>query len=146
MKAAALLLLLPLASHAEDWMEVDNPVGPDRYYYHAGKIVINGDDVTYWKKVEFKVAPRIKNKPARTALYRERLNCAEHTLKTLDYLFYAADNTTLELVSQNDPQSQPVIPDTIGDLFERALCPLVEQHRKEEKEKGEVPDIIKKDS
>lgn len=146
MRTISLLVLLTLAlpAAAAEWVRVHTSGESDQYYYDRSKLFINGDEITYWKKATFKTPQPVKNQLAASGLFRERINCAEHTLKLISYLLYAADGSTIEYVAASEGDAAPIIPDTLGDIFEKSTCELVrlkhaEQRRKpqEEKQKAE---------
>lgn len=126
-------LLWPAGAGAADWVKLRG-ADADHYFYDKSKIAVSGDEVTYWKRVVFKTPPSVKGGLAKSALYRERIHCAEHTLKTLAYLFYGEGGAVLEQANFPDAEAQPVIPGTLGDEFERALCPLAARQRRAEAE------------
>jgi hypothetical protein len=139
-----LLLTLALPAAAAEWVRVHTSGEGDQYFYDRSKLFISGDEITYWKKAVFKAAQPVKNQFAASGLFRERIHCAEHTLKLVSYLLYAADGSTIEYVAANEGDAAPIIPDTLGDIFEKTTCVLVrlkhaEQRRKapEEPQKAE---------
>ncbi|MCL6556482.1 MAG: hypothetical protein K6T56_09005 [Burkholderiales bacterium] len=131
-RAAITLLLLLLAgpAPAADWVRLPL-AGEDQYFYDRSKLVIEGEEVTYWKKVVFARPQPVKGRPVAWALMRERIHCGQHTLRLISYLYYAADGTTLEYVPEAEKEGTPIIPDTVGDAFERHLCTLVKARRRE---------------
>ena len=142
------ILLTAFPASAAEWMRVRTQGEGDQYFYDRSKLFINGDEITYWKKVMFKTTQPVKGQLAASGLYRERIHCAEHTLKLISYLLYAADGSTIEYVASHEGDAAPVIPDTLGDVFEKTACDLVrqkheEQRRKpvEELRKPEVPPV-----
>lgn len=124
----ALICILLLAqispAGAADWIALSIPRTEDRYFYDRSKLVVDGDDVTYWKKALFKPPRPVKNQLAHSALMRERINCHEHTLRLLSYLYYDVHGTVIEYVTEAEKQGDPIIPETVGDRFEQALCAL----------------------
>jgi hypothetical protein len=126
------LLLLATPAYAADWARISAP-GPDSYAYDRSKLFVNGDEITYWKKVAFGVPQPVNNRAASTGLYRERINCAEHTLKLISYLFYASDGSVIEYVANKEGEPSPIIPDTLGDVFERRMCAIVAQRQEAER-------------
>jgi len=132
-----LLLLLPLSAWSADWLPVAAPAGSDQFYYDASKLVIDGEEIAYWKKVVFRAAPPIKGQRAASALFRERIHCGEHTLKALSHLYQGADGAVIEYVENKDALPAPIIPESVGDLFEQTLCPQVRQRQEEAKAKPE---------
>jgi hypothetical protein len=57
-------------------------------------------------------------------MYRERIDCRAHTHRTLGYLLYAADSAVIENTYTPDAAAEPIIPETIGDHFEKLMCRL----------------------
>lgn len=109
--------------HAADWVHLEIPHTDDRYYYDRSKLVVDGDDITYWKKALFKPTRTVKNQPASSALMRERINCHEHTLRLLSFLYKDAKDNVIDYVAEAEKEGVPIIPETVGDWFEQALCP-----------------------
>lgn len=130
-----LILLAALPASAADWVRLRTPGEGDQYYYDRSKLFMNGDEITYWKKVTFKTAQPVKGQFAASGLYRERIHCAEHTLKLISYLLYAADGSTIEYVANHEGDAAPIIPDTLGDVFEKTACDLIQQKREEQRRK-----------
>lgn len=129
---SALLLALALPASAAEWVRVRTQGDGDQYFYDRSKLFINGDEITYWKKVIFKAPQAVKSHFAASGLYRERIHCAEHTLKLISYLLYAADGSTIEYIAAHESEAAPIIPDTLGDVFEKTTCDLVHQKRQEQ--------------
>lgn len=144
--SAVLLLTLALPAAAAEWVRVHTTGENDQYFYDRSKLYINGDEITYWKKVTFRTAQPVKNQFAASGLYRERIHCAEHTLKLISYLLYAVDGSTIEYVAANEGESAPIIPDTLGDIFEKTACELVHQKHEEQRRKSqeEIPKAAQK--
>ena len=125
MRGLVALLLMgccSLASAAE-WTVVHAGEG-NQYFYDASKLTVNANEITYWKKVLFKTPQLYKDQQAVSALYRERINCAEHTVKPLSHIVRGANGMVIEQVT-GEGDTTAIIPETIGDLFEAALCPQV---------------------
>lgn len=132
-------LALLLASHgamASEWIALPN-TGADQYFYDNSKLVIKEDEITYWKKVVFKTPQVVNNREAASGILRERIHCGEHTAKLMNYLYYSASGETIEYMTQDDSPAAPVIPDTVGDAFDRVLCPLVWRKQEENRIKAE---------
>jgi hypothetical protein len=128
--------LLPTAhssAWAADWTRLTQIPGEDQYFYDRSKLVIEGEEATYWKKVLFKKPQAVKNQPAAWSLMRERIHCTQHTLRLISYLYYAADGSTIEYVADHEKEGTPIIPDTLGDAFERHMCELVKARQEANK-------------
>lgn len=143
MRRAMLLacFLLPTASSsawAADWARLTQIPGEDQYFYDRSKLVIEGEEVTYWKKVLFKKPQAVKNQPVAWSLMRERIHCVQHTLRLISYLYYAADGSTIEYVADHEKEGTPIIPDTLGDAFERRMCELLKARQAAEKAEADA--------
>jgi uncharacterized protein YceH (UPF0502 family) len=113
---------------AADWVRVTAP-DQNQHFYDRTKLTVEGDTITYWRRVTFRTPQPIKEGTARTALYRERIDCRSHTHRTLGYLLYAQDGNVVENVYTPEAAAAPVIPGTVGDRFEELMCAFVEQDR-----------------
>ncbi|HEY3327924.1 MAG TPA: surface-adhesin E family protein [Novimethylophilus sp.] len=132
-----LVMLISQPIYAAEWALLPDAGLADQYFYDKSKLVIKDEEVTYWKKVLFKTPQSIKGKEAVSGMLRERIHCGEHTAKLLSYLYYAGNGETLDYVAQDDSASVPIIPDTVGDAFDRVLCPLVWRKQEEQRIKAE---------
>lgn len=132
-----LALLLPSTASAAEWVALPGAGSADQYFYDRSKLTIKEDEITYWKKVVFKTPQDLHGKVVASGLLRERIHCAEHTAKLVSYLYYSPTGETIEYVAQDDSEPAPVIPDTVGDAFERTLCPMVWRKQEEARIKAE---------
>lgn len=135
-----MLLLVLLGSHyaaAAEWVALPDAGSADQYFYDKSKLVIKDDEITYWKKVLFKTPQPVNGKEAASGILRERIHCGEHSAKLLSYLYYASGGETIDYVTQDDSAPVPIIPDTVGDAFDRVLCPLVWRKQEELRIKAE---------
>ncbi len=128
---ALLALVLANMASAAEWVALPGAGSADQYSYDRSKLTIKDDEITYWKKVVFKTPQDLHGKVAASGLLRERIDCTDHTAKLVSYLYYSATGETVEYVAQDDSEPAPIIPDTVGDAFERVLCPMV-WHKQEE--------------
>lgn len=120
------LLLLSLPASAAEWVRVPTPAEGDQYYYDRSKLFIQGAEITYWKKAAFRSPQPVKGAlRATSGLYRERIHCTEHTLKLISYLLHGTDGSILEYVASMDGEAAPIIPDSLGDVFEKTICALL---------------------
>lgn len=131
-----ILLLLSLPAAAAEWIRVRPLAEGDQYFYDRSKLFINGEEITYWKKVAFRIPVTVKGQAAVSGLYRERIHCAEHTLKLISYLLYSGDGSTIEYVASHEGEPAPIIPDTLGDVFEKTVCDLVRQKQEAARRKA----------
>ena len=129
--------LLSLQAHAADWAPLVGAGSIDQYFYDRSKLVIKDEEITYWKKVQFQQPQSINGREVVSGLLRERIHCGEHTAKLVSYLYYSAAGDTVEYVPKDESEPMPIIPDTVGDAFERALCPKVWQKQEEARIKAE---------
>lgn len=119
------VLLASGQAGAADWVPLPGAGSVDQYFYDNSKLVIKDDEITYWKKVVFKNPQPVKDREAASGILRERIHCGEHSAKLMSYLYYTAGGETIDYVAQDDSPAAPIIPDTVGDAFDRVLCPMV---------------------
>lgn len=106
-----------------DWAAVSTGDG-NQHFYDRSKVFVSGDEVMYWRRVVFSSAHPVKNGFARSAMYRERIQCKQARISTLGYLLYAGDGSVLENVYSPDAEPAAVVPETVGDRFLRVMCTL----------------------
>jgi hypothetical protein len=121
--AACALALVAAVAGAADWARVDTP-DAHQHYYDRSKVVVDGDQVTYWRRVVFRTPQATKAGAARSAMYRERIDCRAHTHRMLGYLLYGADGAVIENAYTPDAAPEPVVPETVGDHYEKLMCAL----------------------
>lgn len=138
--AAAIALAQPAAaqpiagSAPAAWVRVGQSPAGDEFFYDRDKLVLTATEVTYWRRVVFAVPQQMKTFSVRSALYREQLHCGEHTLRVIAQAFLTADGLVVEHTNFLTADPAPVVPDTIGSLFWRALCPMVHARRRDEEQ------------
>jgi len=125
------LLLAPAGAVAADWNSLLAVPGGDQHYVDRPKLVVSGDEISYWRKVVFQTPQTVQGATAASGLLRERINCTEHTLKLISHLYSAADGSVIEYVASQEGEPSPIIPDTLGDLLEKRLCPEVWKKQRE---------------
>jgi hypothetical protein len=125
-RAATIALCLPLYALAAEWVKVPTP-DQNVHYYDRTKLTLEGFAITYWRRVEFRVPQPSKSGAASSAMYRERVDCKSHTQRTLGYLLYSRDGTIIENVHKPDAEAEPIIPETVGDRYEKLMCSLVDR-------------------
>lgn len=130
-------LCLSAPVFAAEWVALPAVPTGDQYFYDNSKLVIKEDEITYWKKVQFKTPQPLKGSEVASGVLRERINCAEHTSKLLTYLYYSPAGETVEYVPQDETAAAPIVPDTVGDTFDRVLCPIVWRKQEETRIKNE---------
>lgn len=134
----ALLTSEPSTATAAEWISIHTTADQNQYFYDSSKLFLHDDEITYWKKVTFKTPQSFKEKRIASGLYRERIHCAEHTLKLISYLLYTPEGEVSEYTPNKEDGAAPIIPDSLGDVFEKALCPLVQKSKAESQQKLEA--------
>jgi uncharacterized protein YceH (UPF0502 family) len=119
-------LAAPVPVSAADWVRVDT-ADQHQHFYDRSKLHVEGDAITYWRRVVFRAPQPARAGAARMAMYRESMDCARHTYRTLGYLLYSQDGSVLDNVYSPDAAAEPIIPETVGDRFESLMCIFVEQ-------------------
>ncbi len=125
------LVLLAAAANAADWVKVAGLPRGDECYYDRSKLIFSGDQISYWKKVVFRIPQPMQNGLAASGLFREQIDCAQHNLKLISYLFYSPEGQVIEYVANAKGEATPIIPDSLGDAFEKTMCPMVRQRRED---------------
>jgi hypothetical protein len=134
----ACLSAAPSVTSAAEWVRIHSAADQSLYYYDRSKLFLNDDEITYWKKVAFATPQPFKDKLIASGLYRERIHCAEHTLKLISYLLYTPTGELVEYAPTKEGEAAPIIPDSLGDVYEKALCPLVLKKQEEARQKAEA--------
>jgi hypothetical protein len=130
--AIAVLLYQIAPAQAAEWVRVST-IDIHQHWYDRSKILVDGDVVTYWRRVTFHSPQRTKSGMATSAMYRERVDCRTHMHTTLGYLLYQKDQSVLENVHTPDAAPEPIVPETVGDQFEKLMCGLAPQIAAEQK-------------
>jgi hypothetical protein len=117
---------MPLAALAAEWIKVPAP-DLNQHWYDRSKLTADNESITYWRRVYFHAPQRSKSGMAQSGMYRERIDCRAHTYRTLGYLLYAKDGSVIENVHTPDAVAEPIIPETVGDRFDRLMCELAPQ-------------------
>src|SRR5689334_6113552 len=107
--AIAALLYHITPAHAAEWVRVST-IDIHQHWYDRSKIFVDGDVVTYWRRVTFHTPQRSKAGLASSAMYRERVDCRTHMHTTLGYLLYLKDQGVLENVHTPDAAPEPIVP------------------------------------
>jgi hypothetical protein len=130
MRVAAFVVALtsPVACLAADWVRVPAS-GVDQHFYDQSKINISGDEVTYWRKVVFARPVRVKAGVAKSALYRERMQCRDHTLRALSWQLLADEGAVIESSAVPEAEAGSIVPETVGDRFQSIMCGFVEARK-----------------
>lgn len=116
-------------AQAADWARVP-AAGADAHYFDRSKLVIAGDSVTYWRKVVFANPVAVRSGMATQAIYQEQIDCRQHTIRSLAWQLFAAEGAMLDTATTADAEAQAIVPETIGDRFQSAMCELVEVRRR----------------
>jgi hypothetical protein len=135
--AASVALCVPLAALAAEWVKVPAP-DLNQHWYDRSKLAVENENITYWRRVDFRVPQRSKAGMATSGMYRERIDCRAHTYRTLGYLLYAKNGSVIENVHAPDAEPEPIIPETVGDRFEHVMCALAPQVATAQKAAGEA--------
>lgn len=109
---------------AAEWVVVPTGDG-SQHFYDRSKVLVTGDEVTYWRRVVFSSPHPVRGGFARSAMYRERIQCKQHRVTTFGYLLYSGDGSVLENVYTPDAEASAIVPETVGDRFERVMCAMV---------------------
>lgn len=125
-----LLLLLALGrmtdAAASEWVAITTTAAGDAHYYDSEKLHAEDNAIVYWRKVEFRMPLPVRSSLAQLGLYREQIDCEERKLRTLGYLYYAADGALIEDVYAPEAPSVAIVDGTPARQLEQLLCPVPE--------------------
>jgi len=128
----AALLCVCGPAHAAEWVRMST-IDINQHWYDRSKIFVEGDLVTYWRRVTFRSPQRSKAGMASSAMYHERVDCRTHMHTTLGYLLYSKDQSVLDNVNTPEAAPEAIVPETVGDQFEKLMCSLAPQIAIEQK-------------
>ena len=80
--------------------------------FHRSKLVVDNNEIIYWKKMLFKPPCPVKTQLVSSTLMRERIDCREHTLRLLSFLYYDAQSMVIEYVPEAEKEGAPTLPET----------------------------------
>lgn len=121
------------AASAADWVRV-SATGADQHFYDRSKLTDKGDEITYWRRVVFAKSVKVRNGSAKSATYNETIHCKDHTLRALSWQLFNESGAPFDSSISADAEAGPILPETIGDRFQSAMCGLMEQRKKREAE------------
>jgi hypothetical protein len=128
MKWVMLVLLFSVqCAHAEDWVEINPTSDGDAQAFDRDKIYIEGDGISYWRKVEFRMALSVRSELAQSGLYREHIDCGDQRMRTLGYLYYAAGGAIIENVYSPDAPPVEILEGSPAGQLADVLCSMVVQ-------------------
>lgn len=130
LRVAAFMVALasPVSGLAAEWVRVPAS-GVDQHFYDQSKINISGDEVTYWRKVVFARPVRVKAGVAKSALYRERMHCRDHTLRALSWQLLGDEGAVIETSTAPETEAGSIVPETVGDRFQSVMCGFAEARK-----------------
>jgi hypothetical protein len=131
-RVASLLVLLFALPAVAEWVDVPVAPGADPAAYDRDKLLVSGNEITYWRRTQFRMPLPAGEALAATARYRESIDCARRTLRTLGYLLYGDDGTVLENVYMPQARAIPIAEGSVAAAFETALCAIVAAKREAE--------------
>ena len=106
--AVAALLCACSPTHAAEWVRMST-IDINQHWYDRSKIFVDGDLVSYWRRVTFRSPQRSKAGMASSAMYRERVDCRTHMHTTLGYLLYSKDQSVLDNVNTPEAAPEPIV-------------------------------------
>ena len=128
---ALALFGLSTVAAAEDWATFATTSDGDVHAYARDKLHFEGNGVALWRKVEFRMPLPVRSGLAQSAWYREHIECAKLQLRTLGYLYYAADGSVIDNVYAPDAPPVPIYKDTPAEQLAATLCPMAAERAAE---------------
>lgn len=127
MRTALLIPLFALATaaYASEWVPVTTTAEGDTHSYDSEKLHVEDRTIVYWRKVDLRMPLPVRSGLAQQGLFREQIDCVGRSLRTLGYLYYAADGGLIENVYEPDAPPVPIADGTPMRRLEELLCPMV---------------------
>jgi len=113
------------------WVRVAAP-GADELWYDREQLVFSANEITFWRRINFVTPQQFKGFQVISAIYREQINCDEHTLRVHVQVFMSVEGAMVDRVNHSAPEALAIVPDTVGAILSRTLCPMVTQRRTNE--------------
>lgn len=123
----ALLAVAAAAGAEDDWVEFATTSDGDTHYYARDKLHFDRQGVALWRRVDFRMPLPVRSALAQSGRYREHIDCADRRLRTLGYLYYAADGSVIENVYTPDAPSVAIRKDTPAERLAESLCPVASE-------------------
>ena len=123
-----MLLVCIMPVQATTWVFLRSTDKNSRHAYDRDRLRIEGTSVIFWRQVKFSKPQPSEFGEVSRAIYHERLECQSQMLQTFFVGLYNSDHQ--KLMEQRMPEpvaSTLILPESIGELFQTALCRLVLQ-------------------
>ncbi|WP_137936649.1 surface-adhesin E family protein [Chitinivorax sp. B] len=123
-----LCLFLPALSWGADWQALrlnDSHL----HSIDQSKVLIDSTYITYWRKVVFSSPQTIRQGVVSSGLFRERIDCAQHTLLTLNWMLFDRVGLQVDHAGSADKEASLIVPDSLADQLETVLCRMIGQKR-----------------
>jgi hypothetical protein len=123
-----MLLVCVMPVQATTWVFLRGVDKSSRHAYDRDRLRIEGTAVIFWRQVKFSKPQSSEFGEVSRAIYHERLECQSQMLQTFFVGLYNSDHQ--KLMEQRMPEpvaSTLILPESIGELFQTALCRLVSQ-------------------
>lgn len=123
--AAISLLVFSSSSAYAEWYKLGTSSTGTDWYMDPTRVTVVNSTVQAWVKAE-----GIRDRTVKWSESKQlwSFNCSQHTMKVLSTVYY--DNYGKVLSSNNFPDYgygvgyEPIVPDTLGEAFEKAACTL----------------------
>jgi len=118
-----LVYVLPSVSMATTWVMLRGPDKEVQHAYDRDRLRIDGQNVTFWRRIKFRKPQSSEFGEVSRAIYQERIDCQNQMLQTLFVgLYDERRHPLLERGMSEVNQSTVILPESIGELFQTAVC------------------------
>lgn len=114
---------------AADWLAMRTTADSHLHSLDKSRLLIDGEEITYWRRVVFAQPQPSRHGPAGSALFYERLDCARHTLQMKNWLLYDQAGKLIDQAAEPDREPSPIVPDSLADSLEQTLCRMIGSKR-----------------
>ena len=120
-KLIILFLFLPVFANASNWILVSKSTDGDSYYLDSQSIMYNGNEVSYWAKVNYKSRNKFGDLSSKE---QWAINCRTRESNLLYMNSYSDfDNRGTTTGSYKAPADwRPIAPDSIAEEILKFVC------------------------
>jgi len=130
---AFVLVMLPVTTHAANWIKISENPGHD-IYVDAETIEFGTNTMTFWVMDNFAKAKKIGNKPYLSSVSKHQADFKAHTDHLLYISTYSEALQAGTLVESGKVDlTEPVIPGTIGATVHNMMRLVYEKAKKDGK-------------
>lgn len=120
---AVLLLIVPLAAGAQDWVPYADSEQGDKGFLDRSTLEVDGQNRKVWTMLERAVPVTFKGELMKTWMAQVEVHCDERTHRSLHEVGYRSDGVMIYEARFQGPV-RPIVALTMGQIRLEAICGL----------------------